>query len=207
MPSESLTRAVNETGPLLSSRHEHSHSERRKRRSDPFLELQDDTSILPAITTSNNGKRPDDADPVWTRVVLTPIMMISFVLSLIYVDHQQRTWRLSQHGFSQSAWSKLSPWHWLDPQPYQDPNSTTWDRNCNADGRVENTAAVGGVPEAIPNQRHRWYTHKNHRQLAKLQIGDALELRGRMVIILGIWAVLALTTTAWIIQKLWTWLK
>jgi hypothetical protein len=49
--------------------------------------------------------------------------MISFLLSLLVVDRQQRQWRLSQHapGSDTSLWSR-----WWSPEPYQQAVGSAW---------------------------------------------------------------------------------
>lgn len=124
--------------------------------------------------------------------------MVSFLLSLFYVDYQQRSWRLSQHPAAspESLWTRLTHPSWLDPQPYQDPINSTW--NC--DSR-------GAAPQMVPEPAHQgWYSRKKHRAMAKLEISDALEMRKTVVFALAAWGILGLFAVYHAGRGMYSWL-
>lgn len=110
--------------------------------------------------------------------------MVSFLLSLFLVDRQHRSWRKAQHSTaSESIWTRLMHPSWLvDPQPYQDSRNSTWKRDDS-----------GTKPKMVPEPTYQgWYSRKKHRAVAKMEIGEALEMRGRVVLALAAWAVVGL---------------
>ncbi|KAK5164083.1 uncharacterized protein LTR77_010174 [Saxophila tyrrhenica] len=154
------------TDPSHSTRRHH----RNKKGSDPFLELAADDAPTdrPSVDAAHEGASGDSTS-TFADLVLAPLTMVSFLLSLFLVDRQQRAWRLSQHSIAshESLWSRLTHLSWLDPQPYQDYRNSTWQRD-------ERGASAQMVPEPA---FQRWYSRKKHRAVAKLEIGDALEMR------------------------------
>lgn len=52
---------------------------------------------------------------------------------------------------------------------------------------VKTGAGTVPVPEG---QRQRWFLRKKHRKMSKLQVGDALELRGSVMVAL-VWVAIA----------------
>lgn len=116
------------------------------------------------------------------QLVLAPINMVTFIISLFLVDHQQRQWRLSQHASGpESAWHRLSAWTG-GPEPYQDSGSGTWGHRAAADRPAApgRTASFQG-----------WYARKKHRAIAKLEMRDAFEMRGRVLVAMIAWTLLA----------------
>jgi hypothetical protein len=90
----------------------------------------------------------------------------------------------------------LAPSSWLDPEPYQDPDDSTWGRRGTT-GHFEPHDAIGPRPdeqgEEKPNKRKKkkkkrksWHLNRKIRKIAKLEIGDALEMRGRMIVVMFI---------------------
>jgi hypothetical protein len=135
--------------------------------------------------------------PICTpQLILTPISMISFLISLFVVDHQERHWRLSQHASNQTSfWARLSNWSWLDPEPYQEPNSTAWKAK-------ETTAAQVGRVDSF----HGWYRRKLKRATAKMEFNDAFEMRGRVMVALVAWAVFGVALIVYSGRWIYGWL-
>lgn len=130
--------------------------------------------------------------------MLTPLNMVSFVLSLFVVDHQQRQWRLSQHDSgSKTIWARLTQLSWLDPQPYQDSRDSTWQRD---------TTAPASTPIGPDTVYAGWYGRKKHRAMAKLEIGDAFDMRKSVVIVLLAWAVLGALLLTYIARRMYGWM-
>ena len=122
--------------------------------------------------------------------------MISFVLSLVVVDTQDRQWRLSQHASSQEPiWFRLTHWSWLSPQPYQDSDGT-WKHHDSA------TAAQSPPDTAFSG----WYTRKKHRAVAKMEMSDAFEMRGRVIAALLAWGCLGVFGIVYATRRLYGWM-
>jgi len=122
--------------------------------------------------------------------------MIAMILSLSMVDFRQRQWRLSQHAASNDGfWTRLTDWSHLHPEPYQDVQDSTWKH-------IDKQATQ--TPIDPPSQRY--YTRKKHRAVAKLELGDALAMRGRVLIALIIWGLIGLVTLSLAARRLSRWL-
>ncbi|KAK4898811.1 hypothetical protein LTR27_003542 [Elasticomyces elasticus] len=165
-----------------------SHKERRhKRVSDPFLDLDDDAVKLPDQPTANdsspaNGK--DVSPSLLVDLILTPISMISLLLSLVLVGERQKQWRLSTPV---SLWARLSHWR---SEPYQDSQ----------------VRGHGGAPGA-DGSFSGWYIRKKHRALAKLELNEALELRGRVLLALLAWFIFGLFGFMYAVRRFYGWLS
>lgn len=194
--------------------HKGRRQSRNKKGSDPFLEISDEAVKLPELSTSQTRENDDAgqsqslladvgsksldylgfrlANLLSLQLVLTPINMVTFILSLSVVDLHQRQWRLSQRPAAgqQTLWSKMTPWSWLDPEPYQDSRDTTWkgDNSAAAQNRADNS--FGG-----------WYTRKKHRAMAKMELHDAFEMRGRVLVAIIVWMLLGLVGLAYTMRR------
>lgn len=120
----------------------------------------------------------------FTKVILTPVLFTSFIISLFFVQRRDRAYRVAEHPPAASSWwSRFSPWQWLDPEPYQDPSDSTWQKEC-ADG------SIPGVDGMTRRTKARWFTRKKHRKMAKLHFTDAFDLQGKTIVaILLTWSV------------------
>lgn len=168
---------------------------RRHRKKDAALELPDLDQIS---SQDENHERPAQSDrqaSMLQELISTPFLMISFLLSLLYVDREQRLWRVAQHRDSDvSLWNKLSIWSWFDPQPYQEPSDTTWQH---------------GVPSShapMPT-RPAWFNRKKHRKMFSMEFHDALQIRGRVMIFMIVWLAILIALCFWTAQRLFSWYK
>lgn len=118
--------------------------------------------------------------------------MISFIFSLVLIDRQQRRWRLSQHSGSEATagWSRA----WLDPEPYQASPGP---------GQASERAAS---EKESANAYSGWYTRKKKRAMARMEISDAFEMRGRVVVALVVWSGLVLWGTAYVLRCMYGWI-
>jgi hypothetical protein len=118
---------------------------------------------------------------------MTPLVFTSFILSLLLVDRRYRTWRLSEHPPPNSTfWSRISLRSWLDPEPYQDPTDTTW-QNSSDDNK-------GHVPH--PN-RAKWFMQKKHRKVTRLEVSEAFDMSGRVMVFVGSLLVMGVLGLGW----------
>ena len=132
------------------------------------------------------------AEPLLTQLVLTPMLMVSFLLSLFYVDHQQRTWRVAQssQGHNSSRWNLFSLRTWLDPEPYRDPTNSTWGRTRDFVHPADQNSSV-------------WSIRKKHRKTMNLEFSKAFEMRGRVTGILTVFCLLGFLCAFWTLKKLY----
>lgn len=171
---------------------------RRQRKSDPFLQLSDDTLKIPdqPNPSSNDENGPSHRSEsliadvklasfgqfemhgalTQIQLVLTPINMISFILSLFLVDRQQRQWRLSQHAppKASSFWLQFG---FQNPEPYQDSIGTTWHPHLS------------------------W----RRRGVAKAQMSNVFDMRGRVIVALVAWTLVGFLAVAYVVRRMYHW--
>lgn len=150
------------------------------------------------------------------KIVLTPVLFTSFLLSLFLVNAQNRARRTAAHTPPSSYLAYLYPSSWLDPEPYQDHNDSTWGRR-RATGHVEPDDAIGpkdglfdGTGEAKAARegkkkrgKEHWHLNKKIRKIARLEVSDAFENQGRMIVVMA--AMLAFTVIGFWVGMRWTW--
>ncbi|KIW01656.1 uncharacterized protein PV09_06841 [Verruconis gallopava] len=162
--------------------------------SDPRISSSEDqASNLSARTPLRREDGETDSEPFLRRLVMMPLISISFLLSLFLVQRSDRARRSSEHPSRQALgspfWSPFALQSWLSPEPYQDPDDTTW-RDADS--------SQGGSPK--PKKRS-WYVRKKLRQVGRMQIIDAFELRGVVMIALLALSVLMIVGVGWTFSK------
>ncbi|KNG49114.1 fe-containing alcohol protein [Stemphylium lycopersici] len=171
---------------------------RHKKKPDPFEQLA--TTPLPSAPSSPANELEGEKEPLLTRIILTPVLSISFLLSLFLVNYRNRARRTEAHSSGTSILTYLVPLSWLDPEPYQDPDDSTWGRRGTV-GHVEPHDAIGPRPDEQSDEKkskkkkkRSWHLNKKIRKVAKLEVGDALEMRERVM--LGMAIVMAIGCAA-----------
>ena len=150
------------------------------------------------------------------KIILTPVLFTSFLLSLFLVNAQNRARRAAAHTPSSSYLTYFFPSSWLDPEPYQDHNDSTWGRR-GATGHVEPNDAIGpkdgqldGTGEAKAardgkkkGRKESWHLNKKIRKIARLEVSDAFENQGRMIVVMA--AMLIFTVIGFWVGMRWIW--
>ncbi|KAK8177363.1 hypothetical protein IWX90DRAFT_378335 [Phyllosticta citrichinensis] len=166
---------------------------KRKKKSDPFEDLASAPLPSPLPSPDDTQKELDHSVSTLTKIILTPVLFTSFILSLFFVQRRDRAYRVAEHPPPASSWwSTFSPWQWLDPEPYQDPSDSTWQRECagTAGGADGSIPGVEGRIEMTRRTKAKWFTRKKHRKMAKLHFTDAFDLQGKTIVaILLTWSV------------------
>ncbi|KAF2854655.1 hypothetical protein T440DRAFT_464794 [Plenodomus tracheiphilus IPT5] len=184
----------------------------KKKKADAFEELA--LTPVPSRPSSPENPPGEEEESIITKIILTPILFISFIISLFLVNHRNRARRSKAHTTYSSILSYLAPSSWLDPEPYQDPTDSTWGRQ-GAPGHVEPHDALGPSKDAStedqpsPTKKKKktaWHLNNKIRKVAKLEISDAFEMRGRVIammlfmIVLG--SVAMWMSTRWLVVSL-----
>lgn len=145
-------------------------------------------------------------------IILTPILFVSFVVSLFWVNRRNRARRSQAHTTHSSLLSSLAPSTWLDPEPYQDPTDSTWGQRGDAPGHPESYDALsqpkgaGGQSQENNNnntkkkKKKSWHLNKKIRKVAKLEVSDAFEMRGR-VMAMVLFLMLLVAVAIWTVLK------
>lgn len=125
-----------------------------------------------------------------------PLNMITFVLSLSIIDYRQRQWRLSQRATDHdSLWFRLTHWSWLHPEPYQDFRDSAWKHTDKTSFQTPPNADFQG-----------WYTQKKHRALTEMEVSDAFEMKGTVLVALLAWTAVAAFGMTFAAKRLYGWL-
>jgi hypothetical protein len=123
--------------------------------------------------------------------------MITFIISLFLVDQQQAKWRLSQRASTTPAWR--SHWPYFHAEPYQDSGTSEW-------GHKKSNSSSGRPAAQRTGSFQGWYARKKKGAIAKLEIGDALEMRGRVLVALIAWTVLGCLALYYAASRLYNWM-
>tara|TARA_R110002003_G_scaffold13_1_gene836 strand:- start:3290 stop:3682 length:393 start_codon:yes stop_codon:yes gene_type:complete len=102
------------------------------------------------------------------------------------VNLRDRAHRTYAHS-SASFLTYLYPSRWLDPEPYQDPDDSRWCREGSSGhvGPCDSISPKSDGPKEGKHQKKRsWHLNKKIRKMAKLEISDALEMRGRVIAVM-----------------------
>ncbi|USP79895.1 uncharacterized protein yc1106_07169 [Curvularia clavata] len=176
---------------------------RHRKKPDPFEQLaatplQSAPSSPAASTDSNNTVQEE---PLLTRILLTPLLFTSFLLSLFLVNYRNRVRRTQTNApATSSLLTYLVPSRWFDPEPYQDPLDATWGHRNASAPHAEPHDAISPRP-GEHEKRGSWHLHKKIRKVAKLEVGDALEMRGRVMV--GMMAALVMVAVAACLGLTW----
>ncbi|CAK3845584.1 fe-containing alcohol [Lecanosticta acicola] len=163
---------------LSAQSHGARHQSRHKKH-DPFLDLSDDAlkrPDQPSPNTSDQNGQTTSEHSIIADLILTPISVISFILSLCIVEREQRQWRLSQHAPSPnpSSWSQFGR---RSPEPYQHSEGSTWHPHLS------------------------WH----RRGVAKSQLDSVFEMRSRVLVALAAWTLLGFLAVFYASRRMYNW--
>ncbi|KAF2199822.1 hypothetical protein GQ43DRAFT_442149 [Delitschia confertaspora ATCC 74209] len=195
------------------------HQRRQKSKEsqeDPFWSLP--TTPLPSPPSSESdplhSQIPESEESLFTRSVINPVLFLSFLFSLCFVNWRDRV-RRTRHN--SKVLSYFWPTTWIAPEPYQDPSSSAWGRrdsvlslNGSGGGHVEPEGVLknaGRKEKGTGEEGKRWYLHRKIRKVSKLEIGDALEMRGRVIVGMVVGVVMMLVgvvvSLRWLVRLCW----
>ena len=124
--------------------------------------------------------------------------MVTFIISLFLVDQQQAQWRLSQRASTTPTWR--SNWPYFHAEPYQDSGTSTW-------GHKKSSSSSSDRPAVQRTGSYQgWYARKKKRAIAKLEIGDAWEMRSRVLVALIAWTVLGSLALFYEARRVYSWM-
>lgn len=165
----------------------------KKHHDEGFAKLA--ATPLPSPTLSATFDEEEQPESLLTRIILTPVLFTSFLLSLFLVNAKDRARRTAANTPPSSLLTYIFPSSWLDPEPYQDHHDSTWGRR-GATGHVEPNDAIaprdgqfdgtkeGGEGKKKKRKRESWHLNKKIRKVARLEVSDAFEGQGRMIVVM-----------------------
>ncbi|KAF2134205.1 hypothetical protein P153DRAFT_363183 [Dothidotthia symphoricarpi CBS 119687] len=162
---------------------------------------------LPSSPSGSTDDAEDKQEPLFTRVILTPVLVTSFILSLFLINTRNRALRVEANSSPSSLLSYLLP---ATSEPYQDHNDSKWSHRSSAGyHEPSSTIAPKDGREKGKKKKKSWHLHKKIRKVAKLEVSDALEMRGRviavMLVILVLGSVGLWVSIRWAIASLSGW--
>jgi hypothetical protein len=151
------------------------------------------------------------------KIILTPVLFTSFLLSLFLVSAQDRARRTAAHTPPSSYLTYLFPSSWLDPEPYQDHKDSTWGRRgatghvepndaiAPKDGQLDGTGEANAAKEGKKKKKRKesWHLNKKIRKIARLEVSDAFENQRRMIVVMV--AMMAFTFVGFWVGMRWIW--
>ncbi|OCK80428.1 hypothetical protein K432DRAFT_425768 [Lepidopterella palustris CBS 459.81] len=182
------------------------HERHKKHSNDPLFNLSFPPTQPPSPPCSTKEQQPQERESFLTRVIISPLLFISFLISLFLINRRDRLARVNSRPHpsrSSTLISYLSLTAWVDPEPYQDPPGLTWQidqGNSTPDALRPSAGQEGQV-------QHGWFLRKKHRAMAKLQLEDAFEMRGRVLAAMVGLALLQVGGVIWGVLRLWNRLR
>ncbi|KAF3764919.1 hypothetical protein M406DRAFT_260517 [Cryphonectria parasitica EP155] len=127
----------------------------------------------PSATAPSQGDAPQTRQSAIYKIIMTPVIFVSFLFSLAWVEFRYSLMRSHFHSSTQS-WMPDWIHHILYREaPYQ------YVRADPKDPRTPTTEAGGS----------RWYYRTKQRKLLKMEVEDAFRIRGSVLVVLGLLAV------------------
>ncbi|KAK1639120.1 hypothetical protein BDP81DRAFT_392482 [Colletotrichum phormii] len=128
------------------------------------------------------------------KVVMTPIILVSFLLSLAWVDLTYTIRRSRNHG--RQGWMPS----WLHSILYRKSQYRY------ADAKDSKTSTPTTTPSP-KDEREEFYYHSKQKKLLRMEMDDAFQLRGHVLVVMAL--VLLATSLAfawggWIVSS-WAW--
>ncbi|KAF3005719.1 hypothetical protein E8E13_006082 [Curvularia kusanoi] len=196
--------------PAARRRHKRHHD-------DEFAKLA--ATPLPSPTLSATFDDDDEPESLLKRIILTPLLFTSFLLSLSLVNARDRARRAAAHTPPNSYLTYLFPSSWLDPEPYQDHTDSTWGWRGSTAGHVEPNDAIAPKEGQLDGpsdekrsekkkakgkrKRESWHLNKKIRKVARLEVSDAFEGQGRMMVLMA--AALVFSVVGLWVGMRWVW--
>jgi hypothetical protein len=124
---------------------------------------------------------------------MTPITLITFLLSLALVDLRYNMIRSHNHA---DGPTRLPTWlHRVlyQPSPYQHVMVKDGDQG-----------------EVRQDERGRWYYHSKQRKLLRMEVEEAFQIRGAVLVALGVgiavgtWGSYVAAKVVWLAIRRWT---
>lgn len=145
------------------------------------------SSSAPSPTAPNHGDAPTTKLSAVYKAVLTPIIFVSFLASLAWVDFCYSLIRSHNHSDTPSRMPR-----WLHQVLYREAPY----QYVRVDSRSPTTSPA-------KKDGARWYYHTKQRKLMKMEAEDAFQVRSSVLTVMGLGALLV-TWAAWHVI-MWTW--
>ncbi|KAK3330236.1 hypothetical protein B0H66DRAFT_51792 [Apodospora peruviana] len=140
--------------------------------------------------SANRGDAPQvspGAQSAFYKIIMTPIVFVSFLVSLTVVDFRYSVLRSHYHAEAQPV-SRMPRWLHRLLYRYRQYQYLAVDEYGRPLGGTDESSGGGGG-------RH-WYYHSKQRKLVKMEAADAFEIRSTVLVFLGLLA-LCLAWGAW----------
>lgn len=150
-----------------------------------------DTEVLimsSHVTAQTQGNAsPKKLSTTIYNLVMTPVIFVSFLTSLAWVEFCYSLRRAHSHSEEPSAMPR-----WLHRIVYREtPYKYV---------KVDSTKAKAPVGS---DEGTRWYYHSKQRKLMKMEVDDAFQIRKTVLVVLGLLGVAASWLLGWVMWWIW----
>lgn len=127
------------------------------------------------------------------QIIMTPVIFVSFLASLAWVEFRYSL--LCSHSHSEAPSSLPG---WLHRVVYQEAPYHYVMRVVDGGGSSSRPSTPRTVSSSSRYEEvgSRWYYHSKQRKLMKMEVDDAFEIRGPVLMALGL-SALVLTWAVW----------
>lgn len=140
----------------------------------------------PALTGSNRGYINPPQSTLY-KLIMTPLIFISFVVSLTLIDFRHSARR--SHYHAEPGDSRMPKWLHRLLYRYQRYQYVPVDSQ--------------GQPVGEKTDGH-WYYHSKQRKLMKMEVDEAFEVRGTVLVVLGLVSLCVLWGVWWALGWMWS---
>ncbi|KAF6818614.1 hypothetical protein CSOJ01_01779 [Colletotrichum sojae] len=142
------------------------------------------------ITTTRGGSEAGTLQQSTIyKGIMTPIIFVSFILSLVFVDLRYTLKRTRNHGHDHGGgWMPA----WL--------HSIVYRRSPYGYGQMKESSTPSPSPK---DEQAEFYYHSKQKKLMRMEVDDAFEMRGQILVVLAFVSLAivcgfgALLTWAW----------
>jgi hypothetical protein len=142
------------------------------------------------------------------KVILTPLIAISFVLSLSWVNFRDRSYRVAEHPLESGSsrwWSWATVRRLVDPEPYADGGSEEWIQLTETTNGSPGSVAHGSKIKFKEHDGQRWFIRKKYRAMTRMELSDAWEMKRAIMIALLICVCMLGGLVVYGFLRAWNW--
>ncbi|ROW11562.1 hypothetical protein VMCG_01470 [Cytospora schulzeri] len=141
-----------------------------------------------ATAQSRGNASPKKLSTTIYNLVMTPVIFVSFLTSLAWVEFRYSLRRSHSHSEEPSALPR-----WLHRIVYRE-----------APYKYVKMSPTKAKAPAASDEGTRWYYHRKQRKLMKMEVDDAFQIRRTVLVVLGLLGVVASWALWWVVWWIWT---
>ncbi|WYZ34461.1 hypothetical protein EsH8_I_000737 [Colletotrichum jinshuiense] len=146
--------------------------------------MSSSTTATKVTTTRGGSETGTIQQSTIYKGIMTPIIFVSFLLSLVWVDIRYTIKRSRNHGNEgwMPSWLhnvvyRRSPYHYVQVKQQKKPK--------------------------LNEDQEEWYYHSKQKKLMRMEVDDAFKMRGHVLLTLALMS-LVIVWGVWVLSS-WTW--